>query len=285
MTDHTHHYEHFDHEYPGAYYCECGEKETSMTDQTNQEKMGERTNEEIADKLGRRIWNEALIYARNNEPFDDEEGSIIVGPIPISLQDGKQSIEQALDAKDAHTASLEQRIANLENKLNSHKIACDSFNHVELIQLKMDKKQLEQRIKELEAKLSKAREEIEKLKEWRNEPKPGEECWYCGSAIQDYAANPSLWPLYFPHKEEPGKVKAHHVRCVMKELNALADLRAQLEATQQRNKTLEAVLQDVGNVLGGPTTGYASESRQLAEKDKMVNEAFELIKQALSNYE
>lgn len=45
-----------------------------------------------------------------------------------------------------------------------------------------------------------------------------EECYYCGEYTYPVAGNPTLWPLHFPHKEDPGKVKAHHVKCVSSRL-------------------------------------------------------------------
>lgn len=49
------------------------------------------------------------------------------------------------------------------------------------------------------------------------EPKP---CYYCGELTNSFAGDPSVWPLHFPHPDEPGVVKQNHVGCVMKRLQA-----------------------------------------------------------------
>jgi hypothetical protein len=46
-------------------------------------------------------------------------------------------------------------------------------------------------------------------------------CYYCGETCNALAGNPAKWPLGFPHKEEPGAVKYHHVGCVMDRLDCL----------------------------------------------------------------
>ncbi len=45
-----------------------------------------------------------------------------------------------------------------------------------------------------------------------------EPCYYCGLPINNLAANPGEWSLQFPHSDEPGVTKPHHVRCVTKRL-------------------------------------------------------------------
>lgn len=44
------------------------------------------------------------------------------------------------------------------------------------------------------------------------------QCYYCGEMTSIYAANPGMWPIHFPHKSEPGRVKHHHTKCVMERL-------------------------------------------------------------------
>ena len=61
-------------------------------------------NEEIANKLGADIWNHAISYGRENEPFDDY-GNLKVGPITIELQEGKEAIKHALNTKDLEKAA------------------------------------------------------------------------------------------------------------------------------------------------------------------------------------
>jgi len=43
-------------------------------------------------------------------------------------------------------------------------------------------------------------------------------CYYCGKRTHSFAGNPSEWPLHFPHSDEPGVVKPHHVGCVLSRL-------------------------------------------------------------------
>lgn len=43
-------------------------------------------------------------------------------------------------------------------------------------------------------------------------------CYYCGDPTDVFAGNPGLWPLPFPHADEPGVVKWHHTDCVMARL-------------------------------------------------------------------
>lgn len=45
-------------------------------------------------------------------------------------------------------------------------------------------------------------------------------CYYCGKMTGSLAANPNLWPLRFPHDDDPGVVKYHHVGCVTDRLAA-----------------------------------------------------------------
>ena len=40
-------------------------------------------------------------------------------------------------------------------------------------------------------------------------------CYYCGEMTNSLAGNPGEWPVMLCHKDEPGKVKHHHTKCVM----------------------------------------------------------------------
>ncbi len=59
--------------------------------------------------------------------------------------------------------------------------------------------------------------------EGHNEP-----CYYCGEPCNSLHGNPSLWPLIFAHKEEPGIAKAHHTKCVTERLDKLDELERKL---------------------------------------------------------
>ena len=64
----------------------------------------------------------------------------------------------------------------------------------------------------LQAFLSFLKNEV--LKEYLVESTKREQCYYCHEDTNPVAGNPSEWPLHFCHKDDPGKVKAHHVKCV-----------------------------------------------------------------------
>lgn len=44
------------------------------------------------------------------------------------------------------------------------------------------------------------------------------ECYYCHKKTNAFAGNPSEWPIPLCHKDEPGKVKWHHIGCVSERL-------------------------------------------------------------------
>ena len=46
-----------------------------------------------------------------------------------------------------------------------------------------------------------------------------EPCHYCKEICNCLAANPGLWPIAFPHEDDPGVVKWHHTGCVMERLS------------------------------------------------------------------
>jgi len=50
------------------------------------------------------------------------------------------------------------------------------------------------------------------------------QCYYCGKLTESYAANPGKWAIQFPHADDPGVCRPHHLECVcdrMAELDAL----------------------------------------------------------------
>ncbi len=46
----------------------------------------------------------------------------------------------------------------------------------------------------------------------------GVPCYYCHKPCDGLAGNPSKWPIPLTHKDDPGKVKWHHIGCVMSRL-------------------------------------------------------------------
>ena len=43
-------------------------------------------------------------------------------------------------------------------------------------------------------------------------------CYYCKEICNSLAGNPSKWPIPLCHPDDPGKVKWHHIGCVMERL-------------------------------------------------------------------
>lgn len=68
-----------------------------------------------------------------------------------------------------------------------------------------------------------------------------EPCYYCGEPCNSVAGNPGEWPVGFPEKEEPGKVKYHHMGCLLKRLDMLEKARDIIE---------ESVLNNFDNICG-----------------------------------
>jgi len=52
------------------------------------------------------------------------------------------------------------------------------------------------------------------------ESKPDGPCYYCGKETFSLAGDPGEWPVMLPHADDPGKVKPHHVKCILSRLNA-----------------------------------------------------------------
>lgn len=46
-------------------------------------------------------------------------------------------------------------------------------------------------------------------------------CYYCNKKVNSIAGNPSEWPVFLPHSDEPGVPKPHHIGCVMLRLNKI----------------------------------------------------------------
>lgn len=49
-------------------------------------------------------------------------------------------------------------------------------------------------------------------------PRLSGNCYYCGEPTEPLSGNPNMWPVNLPHEDEPGKVKPHHVGCVLTRL-------------------------------------------------------------------
>lgn len=44
------------------------------------------------------------------------------------------------------------------------------------------------------------------------------DCYYCHKPINNLSGNPNEWGIPLCHKDEPGKVKDHHIGCVSERL-------------------------------------------------------------------
>lgn len=46
------------------------------------------------------------------------------------------------------------------------------------------------------------------------------DCYYCGKKTNSLAMSPSEWPVFLCHADDPGKIKPHHVGCVIQRLES-----------------------------------------------------------------
>lgn len=54
-------------------------------------------------------------------------------------------------------------------------------------------------------------------------------CYYCGAFTNSFAGFPSEWPIPLCHRDDPGRVKWHHIGCVSEKLDRLSRLQASAE--------------------------------------------------------
>ena len=62
-------------------------------------------------------------------------------------------------------------------------------------------------------------------------------CYYCGKPVNNLACNPSEWGIPLCHKDEPGKVKTHHIGCVSKRLAENEELKNVAKSASQISET------------------------------------------------
>jgi hypothetical protein len=48
-------------------------------------------------------------------------------------------------------------------------------------------------------------------------------CYYCGKLCNNFAGDPGEWSVGFPEKDELGKIKYHHMGCLLKRLKLLEE--------------------------------------------------------------
>lgn len=66
-------------------------------------------------------------------------------------------------------------------------------------------------------------------------------CYYCNKPVNNLAANPNQWGIPLCHKDEPGKVKPHHIGCVSERLATLKDyerIKGELKRIRSKGSTL-----------------------------------------------
>lgn len=78
------------------------------------------------------------------------------------------------------------------------------------------------REKRLDNELAADRDEVA---EYQKNDRDGP-CYYCGEPTERFAGNPSRWPVYLCHADEPGVSKPHHAGCVSERLAENEPLRA-----------------------------------------------------------
>ncbi len=71
--------------------------------------------------------------------------------------------------------------------------------------------------------LAAERDEMEKRGDIDDGP-----CYYCGEKTNSLAGSPAEWAIPLVHADEPGRVKPHHIGCVLERLGQLDDIRAEL---------------------------------------------------------
>jgi hypothetical protein len=62
-------------------------------------------------------------------------------------------------------------------------------------------------------------------------------CHYCGLLTNNLAGNPGLWAIPMCHRDEPGKMKWHHIQCVSRRLiENVTDEELQNELVRRNSK-------------------------------------------------
>jgi hypothetical protein len=85
----------------------------------------------------------------------------------------------------------------------------------------------------------------------------GKPCYYCGKLCNSVAGSPGQWPMGFPEKDEPGKVKYHHMGCLLKRLNMLEEARNIIETYVGFNFTK----------ISGPAISWLKEYDKINKKE------------------
>lgn len=200
-----------------------------------------------------RILENSLIQ---NPPASHFESHVLIVADAVG-----QGLSEALSLTPA---TIQSQLAKLQEKFEAIKYLQD-----------IAKPEYEKMMNELEE----ARKEIERLKEWRHEVKPGEVCYYCQEPIQEYFGNPSKWPLYFCHSEEPGKTKAHHVGCEVKFVATLQALIKTAREALEPFAEVDGVLSCEEKIETPDRKGYIKNERNFMDEQIKAREALRLLRE------
>lgn len=62
-----------------------------------------------------------------------------------------------------------------------------------------------------------------------------EPCKFCGEPINSWGGNPELWPVFMCWRDDPGKMKPHHVGCIRERIVAAEAAEARAVAAEKAN--------------------------------------------------
>lgn len=145
--------------------------------------------------------------AEKDQELDDN------GKVMRRLQNERDGLRDKCAEKDAEIARL--------NALVEIEIKCRSDLVSELAWIKSERPAVAKTERNL-------REEIESLKARLSSWHHDGPCYYCGEPTNSLLGNPERWSLLFPHSDDPGKCKPHHVGCVMQRLQERDELKAEV---------------------------------------------------------
>jgi hypothetical protein len=87
-------------------------------------------------------------------------------------------------------------------------------------------------------------------------------CYYCGELCNNFAGDPGQWSVRFPEKDDPGKMKSHHMGCLLKKLDVC--------------KKYKQTLEDIADILFG-YDGY----NKAPNLKRLIDEVTEIINESL----
>jgi hypothetical protein len=93
--------------------------------------------------------------------------------------------------------------------------------------------------------------ETEYSEEGHNRP-----CYYCGELCDNLSGDPGKWSVGYPEKEEPGKVKYHHMECLLKRLNLL----------EEAKDLIFGIKSEGDNAFWGEIVGWLDDYKKLGKQ-------------------